>query len=630
MRRHIGWIAILALCGCQSILPVRPNAPQAVEATEAQAASLSLRIALPRETQAIPANTQSIRVLLRKTGMTDRSQTVSTAGPTTVTFTALPPGSGYTLYAASYSGLNGTGTMLSWGSLPLTLASGQNTTSFGLSVAIRSGAGVDDLVTGPAGNQALQLNGQRTFTSMNDFNGPGSAASGVEVFYPNQNSFLGKFGTLGAGNGQFSSNIQNIAIDSRDRMWVTDYSHSRVSQFDASGTFLRGIGGGVTWTSAQSPPAVGANTSNLGFNAPVGVAVDVNDNVYVADMNNRRIMKYDPNGNFLMGIGNGTVWYAGTAAPTPATGTTNGFFASSYGVDVGPDGVIYVCDSGNHRVQIFSPNGDFMRGIGNGTTWTGAAPAPVASDSARYFSTSWHPKLDANGLLYVTDNTSRVQLFDPNGAYLRGFSAVAPDKPTSAAGFLGIGPTGLLYVVNHGGQPHFTQIFTPFGVVLSRYGTYGTLDAQVNRPEAIEWASDGTFYQTDRSNSRVLRYRGVKPGALEGGLRLTGHRQPDNPVFSTTGSYETPAVDAGTSTSWSSLYWNIAALPTGTGVATAVATSSNGLAWGSWVSVAAASAMGNNSANLTGVSGRYLKVRVTLSTTDTTVSPEVQDVGVTY
>ncbi len=631
MRRFVtGLLTLLALCGCQTLVPARPAGPQGVESQAVQSASLNIRLSLPRETQALPTNTQSIKVLLRKTGLTDRTATVNTGTATTVTFSALPPGSGYTLYAASYSGLNATGTMLSWGTLPLTLASGLNTASFGLSVAVRSGTGVDDLVAGPAGNQAQQFGTQRLFTSMNDFNAPGAAASGIEVFFPNQNAFLAKFGSLGAANGQFSNSIQNLAIDSRDRIWVTDLGHSRVCQFDANGNFLRGIGGGVTWTSAQAPPATGSNATNLGLNAPFGVAVDVNDNLYVADSANRRVMKYDPNGNFLMGIGNGTVWYAGTTAPAPVSGNANGYFANSYGIDVGPDGVIYVCDSNNHRVQVFSPSGAFIRGMGNGTTWTGAAPAPIASDSARYFTTSWHPKLDANGLLYVTDNTSRVQVFDGNGNYLRTFSAVAPDKPTAAAGFLGISPTGLLYVVNHGSQPYFTQIFTPQGVVLSRYGTYGTGDGQVNRPEAIEWASDGTFYQTDRSNMRVLRYRGIQPNAVTGGLRLTGHRQPDTPAFSNSGTYDTPGIDAGASTTWGSLFWNVASQPTNTGVATAVATSSNGLDWGSWTAVAGSSAVGNNSANLTGISGRFLKVRVTLLTTDTSVSPEVQDVGVTY
>lgn len=630
MRRIIGGMALIALLGCDALHPVRPAAPTSPEAAAAQLASLSIRIALPRETQALPSNTQSIKVLLRKTGLADRAASVNTGSPTAVTFAALPPGSGYTLYAASYSGLNGAGTMLSWGALPLTLASGLNSAAFGLSVAVRSGSGADDLVAGPAGNQAQQLGAQRTFTSMNDFNGADAVATSVEVFHPGQNAFLGAVGTLGAGNDQFSNAIQNLTIDSLGRIWVTDYGHSRVCQFDANGTFLRGIGGGVVWTSAQTPPATGSNTTNLGFKSPVGVAVDLNDNVYVADNANHRVMKYDSSGNFLMGIGNGMVWYASSAAPVPASGNANGFFAGSYGIDVGPDGVIYVCDSGNQRVQIFSPSGAFIRGIGNGAPWTGAAPAPIASDSNGYFSTAWHPKLDANGQIYVTDNTSRVQLFNSSGTYLRGFSAVAPDKPSSAAGFLGIGPTGLLYVVNHGAQPYFTQVFTPQGVVQSRYGTFGPGDGQVNRPEAIEWAADGTFWQTDRSNYRILHYQGIQPAGPNGGLRLTGHRQPDTPVFAGSGTYDTPPVDAGSSITWGAIHWNVGLQPPNTGVATAVATSSNGLGWGAWVPVAGSSGVGNNVANLTGITGRYMRVRLTLLTTDLAVSPEVQDVGVTY
>ncbi len=634
-KTHLTWglmaLSALALPSCQ------PARPLAAPATSVQApaasglATVTIQVALPRTGQAIVSNTQSVQVLLRAAGVPDQTATVNTGGATSVNFKGLPTGA-YTLYAAGWSGTNASGTMMSWGRMPVTLASGTNNLALSLSVAVRSGTGTDSLVNGPAGSGAVQLGFQRVFTSMNDLSA--GAASSVEVFYPGQNTFLSRFGSTGNLSGQFSTHLQMLTIDSKDRIWVSDDVYHRVQQFDVNGNFLRGIGSDTTWATPSAAPVPAVGVTNYGFNAPAGVMVDREDNLYVADRNNRRILKYDANGTFLMGFGYNTVWTVPAAAPAvQAYSNANGHF-EPYGIDVDAGNNVYIADRIASRMHVFNASGRFVRGIGQGVTWAAGAapPATTATGSTpSSFNPSWHIRLDAAGNMYTTDGSDRVQVFDPNGTFLREWSCTTADKPAGSAGYFEISPQGLLYVAAYGGTPNHYQVFTPTGTLLSRFGVNGAAPGQLQNPEGIAWASDGTFFTVDRDGSRVNRWRGVNPTDATGGLRLTGDRTPAVSAYAAAGTYETPGVDSGkTGTTWGTVFYNVAALPAGTDVTVSVATSTNNATWSGWSAVAGATSVGNNARNLVGVTGRYLKVRLSLTTSNPANSPEVQDVGVTY
>lgn len=622
----------LALIACQPARPMGAANPAAPEAQRAAPglATLTIQVALPRTTQALVSNTQSVQVLLRTAGVPDQTAIVNTGGSTSVTFKGLPSGT-YTLYAAGWSGTNASGRMMSWGRMPVTLASGTNNLALSLSVAVRSGSGSDSLVNGPAGQGAAQLGFQRAFTSMNELSA--GTASSVEVFYPGQNTFLSRFGSAGNLSGQFSTHLQMLTVDSRDRIWVSDDIHHRVQLFDVNGNFLRGIGSNTTWATPSAAPAPAVGVTNYGFNAPAGVMVDRADNLYVADRVNRRVLKYDSNGNFLMGFGYNQAWAAPAAAPAvPAYSNANGHF-EPYGLDIDAGGNVYLADRIASRVHVFNSAGKFVRGIGQGVTWAASAapPATTATGStASWFNPAWHVRLDEAGNMYTTDGSDRVQVFDPNGTFLRQWSCAASDKPAGVAGYFELSPQGLLYVAAYGAAPNFYQIFTPQGTLLSRFGVNGSGAGQLDNPEGIAWASDGSFFSVDRNASRVNRWKGVNPTDSNGSLRLTGDRSPDTNAYAASGTYDTPGIDGGANgTAWGTVFFNVAALPAGTGVSVSVATSNDNATWGGWTPVAGTAAVGNNARNLVGITGRYLKVRLTLSTGNAAVSPEVQDVGAT-
>lgn len=635
MRRTIAWlIGLTLLGGCQLGVPPASDAPLQIVAGQGTA-SVAIRVAFPeRAAQALLSNTQSVKIVLRDAGSNDVTRTVNTGGATTVQIEGLASGGGYTLYAAGYSGLNASGTMLSWGKLPVVLASGRNQLNLSLSVVVSAGSAGADIITGPAGNGALQLGAQKVFTTMAEFQAPTATGSNVEVFDPSQNTYLSKFGTLGSLNGQFGSHIQMLAIDSRDRIWVSDDVNHRIVQFDKDGNFLRGIGSDTVWAAPTAAPAPATGSTNYGLWSPSGLTVDAQDNVYVSDSTNRRIMKYDASGNFLMGIGYNTPWFAPSAAPAVAALANAVGHVHPYGLDLDRYGNIYVGGYSQHRLHIFNPSGAFVRGIGQGTTWTSAAglPATTASGTgASQFTNAWHVRVDESGTMYATDFNDRVQVFSPSGAFVRSFSTSSPDKPTSTAGYLELGPDGNIYVAAYGSTavPTFYQVFTREGVLLSRFGMSGTGDGQTQNPEGIAWASDGNFFSVDRDGSRVQRWRAANPKDTAGAIRLRGHRQPDNPSYVASGTYLTPTVDAGSTINWGSAYWDITALPVGTSLTIEAGRSSDGINW-TWSLVTGSPSAGRTLANLVGVSGRYFKLRLTLGTSNAALSPVIQELGVLY
>ena len=77
------------------------------------------------------------------------------------------------------------------------------------------------------------------------------------------------------------------------------------------------------------------------FQQPLGITVDLAGNVYVADTENHRIQVFSNNGVLL------EQWGSYGAAP--------GQFYRPSSIKAGPDGRIYVSDTWNNRIQVFGP-----------------------------------------------------------------------------------------------------------------------------------------------------------------------------------------------------------------------------------------------------------------------------------
>ncbi len=134
------------------------------------------------------------------------------------------------------------------------------------------------------------------------------------------------------------------------------------------------------------------------FQKPHGIAIAPDGSLYIADSNNHRIQHLDADGNVLH------TW--GSYADSSQGDAPGGTFFEPWGITVGPDGSVYVADTWNHRIQKFTPEGEFL------TMWGyfGQAEAPDAL---------WGPrdiKMSPDGVVYVSDTgNKRIVLFDSEG-----------------------------------------------------------------------------------------------------------------------------------------------------------------------------------------------------------------------
>lgn len=191
---------------------------------------------------------------------------------------------------------------------------------------------------------------------------------------------LGEFGNPGEGAGQMIE-PSGIAIDPvSGNFFVVDQGLHRVDVFDAEGGFVRAfgkevkLGGGGNVCDALTGCKAGIAGSGAGELRTVrGIAFSpVTNNVYLADELNQRVDVFTPEGVFLFAFGKG-VRTGGGDVCTTESGCKAGGEAPEAGALGDPRwlafdraGNLNVSTLVNHRIDVFTPGGTFLRAFGQG------------------------------------------------------------------------------------------------------------------------------------------------------------------------------------------------------------------------------------------------------------------------
>lgn len=206
------------------------------------------------------------------------------------------------------------------------------------------------------------------------------------------------WGRTGTGELEFNSPY-GIAVDpvSHD-LYVVERANRRVQRITSQGAFV------MMWG--------GLGTGAGQFHEPVGIAADANGNVYVSEHGNHRVQKFRVTNA-------GGRWEAQHVAMWGSQGAGNGQLNGPYGVALDATGNLWVADAFNHRLQVFAPDGTFMRAIGTHGTADGqfVTPTWVAFDGAGSYFVAETNSDPANRTAPDLAH-QRIQKFDASGNFL--------------------------------------------------------------------------------------------------------------------------------------------------------------------------------------------------------------------
>ena len=198
-------------------------------------------------------------------------------------------------------------------------------------------------------------------------------------------NYIGQFSQFGDRDGDLFWPT-SIALDSNQNVYIADDWLNRISIFDKDGEYLDKWG------------VPGSGDGEL--NKPSGIRFDKDDNMYLVDSGNNRVQKFTKDGKFLEKWGEG--------------GNGEGQFSLPWGLTIDNKGDIYVADWRNDRIQKFTADGQFVAEFGSSGTRPGEFTRPTGV------------AVDKDGDIYVADwGNDRVQVLTPDGRYITTFTGDA-------------------------------------------------------------------------------------------------------------------------------------------------------------------------------------------------------------
>jgi outer membrane protein assembly factor BamB len=212
---------------------------------------------------------------------------------------------------------------------------------------------------------------------------------------------------------------------------------------------------------------------------PLGVAVDVQGNIYVGNDDRDNVEEYDASGNLLRRFGNGQIQMPNDLA-------------------LDGSGNLYVVDSMANAVKVFAPNGMLLRTIG-----ASRLKFPVSLCIADSSGNS-----GAEELFVADQEHGMVQVFALDGTYLRSFGSRLPYGDIAWPGkfvqiqSIAVDALGRVHALDSVLlQVQVLDAMT--GEFIESYGSKGNAEGQLNVPLDIMFTKNRQIMVTNFGNHRI-------------------------------------------------------------------------------------------------------------------------------
>jgi DNA-binding beta-propeller fold protein YncE len=280
------------------------------------------------------------------------------------------------------------------------------------------------------------------------------------------------WGERGSAPGQFDEPF-DIAVDQQGFVYVTDVRNRRVQKFDADGKFLLGFGQRL-------------------FEKPAGIGIGHDGSIWVTDFDLDRVFRFNSEGRLL------DSW--GEAGDGP------GKLDVPADIAVDSTGLVYVVDEYHHRIQKFTADGKLVMAWGKKGKVNVVLSAVNFLIPGNHNGEFYYPSRIAIGpddRIHVSDAyNNRVQIFDADGRFLQsiGGLGVWGGRFRIASG-LAVVADGSLFVADF--YNHRVQHFDRDGRFLAAWDVAG----RSSGPTGVALSPDGFIYIADWGNHRILRFR---------------------------------------------------------------------------------------------------------------------------
>ncbi|MBZ5620847.1 MAG: hypothetical protein LAQ69_19280 [Acidobacteriia bacterium] len=332
------------------------------------------------------------------------------------------------------------------------------------------------------------------------------------------NSFSGDGGA--AARAQIDTPA-GMARDSAGNLYFADSVGNRVRKISRDGTITTVAGFGVAGFAGESGPAVAAL-----LNQPMGVAVNADDTLFIADTGNNRIREVLKDGTIGTYAGNGNAGFFGDGG-SPLDAALHAPRAIAFD----PAGNLYIADTLDHRIRKIDSATytiDTVAGKGQGLAGDGGPavnallnlPSSIALDSA--------------GALYITDEANgRIRKVSTAGTIT---TVAGTDTVFTGDGGLAInarlsGPRGVavdwagnLYISDPG--ENRVRKVTTDGLITTIAGDGNccysndggpATSASLNLPWGVVVDPAGSVYVADAGNNAIRVIQPVPPGGAQAG-----------------------------------------------------------------------------------------------------------------
>ncbi|HEX4772995.1 MAG TPA: peptidyl-alpha-hydroxyglycine alpha-amidating lyase family protein [Bryobacteraceae bacterium] len=228
-----------------------------------------------------------------------------------------------------------------------------------------------DMNFGEVAGVAVNSKGHVFVFSRGDTTGPAYGAAAAQLLEFDRNGkYLREIGKILYA----WSYAHAVRVDANDNIWAVDKGSDMIVKFNPQGHVAMVFGrkkeasdeNDQPWTHVNPPrPAVDGQ-----FRQPTDVTWDARGDIFISDgYINSRIAKYDAKGDWVKQWGQ--------------PGKNPGEFNTPHSIAADAQGNIYVADRGNARIQVFDPDGTFLREIridvpapANAQPWMGSRPGP--------------------------------------------------------------------------------------------------------------------------------------------------------------------------------------------------------------------------------------------------------------